>query len=566
VLRAPAWEGVVCRDGTTYVQLGISTGVVDKLQPFFFGDSTGSQPGGRQHVLGVLQFSNSKKKINLMPNYFGGNNVVVFSKNLIKNSSYTTINMPTSTSITSSTSSTHDRIQDKTPNPNMTAEPQPSRKRTILSEEEYVSSLTGIVTRDFYPSIPSLQRDVAVLDCRSRGDVMGAIAIRRMARATKIADETTSRTITEFHQSSTSEDNAEFENNQQEEIKLHAQQIHELYYQQRQQRLQKIRSDTNKVMITEESKLASDLFQGDDNTNKIQHLKDLPLRNSLFFYPSQEDYETNKKKLSTLLLTTNNSNHLMIQQQDNNNGDDVDNNNNSSSIKNTNAFEESSRIPTSSIKEVVATSEATTSSSSNIIQEEEKKKKIQYSQTRFPYQSYSRLPPPTTTIHNKTLFLDKIDVDSDTDLDATPLSSISTARKERATMLSKELNTFLPMTPLRAPSVVLPISTNRKSSNHPPPPSFTNSRKWTSAAQKLLQRTTTTPAATNARMGSAFRSALQSTYTPQLPPASSSSSSNSNRNRKVSSSTPRTTAVSTLKGRQANPSQGLNTNGLLHLS
>ena len=93
--------------------------------------------------------------------------------------------------------------------------------RVVLSEEEYVSNLTDIVTRDFYPAVPSLQRDISILDCRSRGDIMGAIAVRRQARLEAAAHESidnkkdgTVISITEFHQSATSEDNAEFEKNQ----------------------------------------------------------------------------------------------------------------------------------------------------------------------------------------------------------------------------------------------------------------------------------------------------------------------------------------------------------------
>ena len=133
--------------------------------------------------------------------------------------------------------------------------------REILEEDEYTSTLSHIVTRDYYPSLHSLRRDAAILDARSRGDISSAVAIRRMHRkdemqrerdwkeeveeeskAIQEEDRETSimpyinhqsnkiqvrskprplkhETITGFHARVTSEDNAEYESIQQEEQK-----------------------------------------------------------------------------------------------------------------------------------------------------------------------------------------------------------------------------------------------------------------------------------------------------------------------------------------------------------
>ena len=134
---------------------------------------------------------------------------------------------------------------------------QRKQPRKILTEEDYTSTLTHIVTRDYFPSLHSLRRDAAILEARSRGDVATAVAIRREARREEIQREqelledqaeemdvyegemtiaTTNNmqqvtgtrkrprplkheSITGFHARVTSEDNAEFESNQEVEKK-----------------------------------------------------------------------------------------------------------------------------------------------------------------------------------------------------------------------------------------------------------------------------------------------------------------------------------------------------------
>lgn len=132
--------------------------------------------------------------------------------------------------------------------------------RDILEEDEYTSTLSHIVTRDYFPSLHSLRRDAAILDARSRGDISSAVAVRRMHRKDEIQREREWKeemeveskaiqeednketsvmpyinhqsnkiqvrskprplkheTITGFHARVTSEDNAEYESIQEEE-------------------------------------------------------------------------------------------------------------------------------------------------------------------------------------------------------------------------------------------------------------------------------------------------------------------------------------------------------------
>jgi protein DGCR14 len=130
-----------------------------------------------------------------------------------------------------------------------------TQPRSILTEEEYTDTLTHIVTRDYYPALPNLQRDHAILEARSRGDIAAAVAVRRAARKEETKRETEwhanmqeeestttvttaltnydggnrqinirkrprqlkHETVTGFHARVTSEDNAEFEMNQERE-------------------------------------------------------------------------------------------------------------------------------------------------------------------------------------------------------------------------------------------------------------------------------------------------------------------------------------------------------------
>ena len=134
----------------------------------------------------------------------------------------------------------HDDSYSSTKHTNNTNNPIIKRqKRKILSEEEYTTTLQSIITRDYYPAIPSLQRDLSVLQKRSENDTASAIAIRRAARKLESMEEELDlkeqeeerhallhnggirerprpldrESIDGFHARVTSEDNAYFETN-----------------------------------------------------------------------------------------------------------------------------------------------------------------------------------------------------------------------------------------------------------------------------------------------------------------------------------------------------------------
>jgi protein DGCR14 len=66
---------------------------------------------------------------------------------------------------------------------------QQRQARRILTEEAYTGTLSTIISRDYFPSLQSLQRDAAVLEKRSQGDIAGAVAIRRQARKLALHEE-----------------------------------------------------------------------------------------------------------------------------------------------------------------------------------------------------------------------------------------------------------------------------------------------------------------------------------------------------------------------------------------
>lgn len=130
--------------------------------------------------------------------------------------------------------------------------PISNQRRQILSEDEYSSTLERIITRDYFPSVTSLQRDAAILQKRAEGDIAGAVAIRRAAREidqqeeiAKLIDHEQELAATNgvrkrprplkeedlsgFHTRVTSEDNAHFEKTMKEEAQVKKQMIDLMY-------------------------------------------------------------------------------------------------------------------------------------------------------------------------------------------------------------------------------------------------------------------------------------------------------------------------------------------------
>lgn len=206
---------------------------------------------------------------------------------------------PTTTTISANTAATT-TLQSRQPQP-----------RTILEEEEYTSTLTHIVTRDYYPSLHSLRRDAAILEARGRGDISEAVAIRRrfrseeMQRERELMEEVQEEnkneddddgdgdwksgtgggsndneqctsahvrkrprplkheSITGFHARVTSEDNAEFELNQERERREREEFLRLVY---------DARADkSGRLMIENRLSHRKDVVDGEENGGRPQH-------------------------------------------------------------------------------------------------------------------------------------------------------------------------------------------------------------------------------------------------------------------------------------------------------
>ena len=56
------------------------------------------------------------------------------------------------------------------------------QRRLVLTEEEYQTQLSSIVSRDYFPDVAKLERENALLDRRLNNDALGAVAVRRETR------------------------------------------------------------------------------------------------------------------------------------------------------------------------------------------------------------------------------------------------------------------------------------------------------------------------------------------------------------------------------------------------
>lgn len=173
-----------------------------------------------------------------------------------------------------------------------------------MSEEEYTATLCDIVQRDYFPDLPSLRRQVAVLDRRAVGDFPGAVAIRRAARQLEeheqaLADEETQaeqqvgpdslrktprplhrESVTGFHARVTSEDNDEFDQTQRLEIKENRQRLQQVFS----NRI--TNGDSDREQGSETSLLASDKFNAPMHRIAASEWKATETgTNGLFFSP-----------------------------------------------------------------------------------------------------------------------------------------------------------------------------------------------------------------------------------------------------------------------------------------
>lgn len=178
----------------------------------------------------------------------------------------------------------------------------PKQRRKVLSEEEYTETLSAIVQREYFPEIPELERQVAILERRSQGDFAGAVAVRRAARRLKeheefLADQQeqgehdlvdnrnlrrTSRplhfeSLSGFHARVTSEDDQEFDSQQQQRIREHRERLDKL--------LRPSKQETQ-VLLLADSDMASDQFEATPNRITATEHVAPGVRNSLFFNPT----------------------------------------------------------------------------------------------------------------------------------------------------------------------------------------------------------------------------------------------------------------------------------------
>ena len=383
---------------------------------------------------------------------------------------------------------------------------KPRQARHVLTEEEYTETLSNIITRDYFPAIPSLQRDVAILDRRKEGDMEGAVTIRRAARQLASHEEELARieqeteeyaaqhdqgirgiprplhreTVDGFHARVTSEDNEEFERQMRKEIQDRNAKM-TLIYNSVGVNASKV-SDALRIMNQHHSTLNTDNHDDNDNDDNkscayasdifnppkaIVHVagttKDgqhsTSFTNSLFFTPLLESSVTTHSYQSTFPAHT--SEPTIVSQP---------------SIHPSTAL---LMPPPNSLRKTTNTTadraltwiednnignNSSDMSQMNLVEyiakpSHDKEKRIVPSQTRFPYQSVSKLSHSLsssmthdTTYHRADSY-SEVESSSDynpTDLDE-PVGSIDFERRQRKRKLDRERNTLVAMTPLIIP-------------------------------------------------------------------------------------------------------------------
>ena len=359
-----------------------------------------------------------------------------------------------------------------------------TQPRSILTEEEYTDTLTHIVTRDYFPALPNLQRDNAILEARSRGDIAAAVAVRRAARKEETKRETEWRaniqeeestttvtttalrkrprqlkheTVTGFHTRVTSEDNAEFEMNQEREQRDLQAKL-DVVYSASANKIGRLmienainkdadssvgpgKDDTNtynrRSLLSDTPGLASDKYDAtpsgiritDDNNNGDN--KQGISKNGLFFEPQHHKQDHIDLKSDNLLMPppprrgSNATTSIIPFQQSNDEP-------NTSSL--------SSR-PLHKLVEYIPKSTAPD---------------INPPATRFPYQNDSRLLPYNQHRKHSSNMMSIQRSSSDTsasestDLDASP-RSLARERASYQKARIRENETFIPMTPIIRP-------------------------------------------------------------------------------------------------------------------
>ncbi len=366
-------------------------------------------------------------------------------------------------------------------------QPQP---RVVLTEEEYTETLSNIIQRDFFPQVPELERQAAILERRAAHDFAGAVAVRRAARRLQqheqaLADQeaieetedvlvlqeqgggdgnqeisclgvthtqrrVNSRplhreSVTGFHARVTNADDAEFDQQQREELQAARDHLEQVFSRQQHLRL----GNGAQTTISETPLLASDAYNKSPHRITAAEWKPPAIQNGLFFTPSTASWNgssnpmDNNPENPTLLLTKNSSTTATLS---------------------TNAMpppasrrrESTLAISTSSLPQQEQYNSLF--DQSNLVEYIPKHvlvKKIEPSRTRFPSTTavLSTSLPHTLDIvatNSSTEDCYTTDASNSTDLDATP-RSLDHERQARQKRQRREQERLVVMTPLLAP-------------------------------------------------------------------------------------------------------------------
>ena len=383
--------------------------------------------------------------------------------------------------------------------------------RQILSEEEYTCTLQKIITRDYFPSIPSLHRDAAVLQKRSEGDTAGAIAIRRAARKIESQEERQNiqeqseekeailngggirkrprpldrESIDGFHYRVTSEDNAYFEERLEEEIKEKNKRLEIIYlanFGNCDGAVEKAKNSVQNLLLNSPF-VTSASEQFDAPVERIQAAgttedgQSKTNRNSFFFTPQHYSHHNHRDdaRMAVTQSTIPKESRTILQISSNNQDAKIDN--------------QMMPPPPSRTSHTTTHNTITLLSNDineyNIIQKRRQKQQqlIEYQaknrnrevvcslpttdkqiipqNTRFEYQNQSRIVPSSNlsstsisctnaTLSNKRRMSYGTDSSMSTDLDA-PLRPLDVERQARIKQLQNDRNTLVAMTPTIIP-------------------------------------------------------------------------------------------------------------------
>jgi len=303
------------------------------------------------------------------------------------------------------------------------------RSKAVLEEEDYTTKLSSIVERDYFPALPSLRRDLAILQARSEGDISKAVAIRRASRLLETHQSHTALkevSIDQFHANVTSEDNATFEEVQRERL-IAQRETFALTYGSRSASPESKHDNSSSIM----GLLASDDF--DSRSGKMAIRKERP-RNSLFFTPQLPPSCSNEDKGTLANIIKAASEGLT----DKNTAKTIAGSHRQMGMTGTSQKDDESSLLMSPPPPVDMS--------------RRRDKFIQPEQTRFPKENQSRLVVASFPQHSSSSTASASD--TDTDLDATPLS-LNQVRKNEAIMKARECEEFVAMTPLIRPGDVL---------------------------------------------------------------------------------------------------------------